>query len=246
MKAVILGATSGIGRSLARRLAEEGARLFLLGRDLEELSKSAKDLEVRSRDAYRVGFAGCDLEAPEGFEAALSQAEEALDGFDTVILTAGTFAPQEQLSHDPDLAQRLMTVNFTNSVAFCECARKRLLAHGGGTLVALSSVAGERGRKPVAIYGASKAGLSAYLEALDHTFHGAGLRVLDVRPGFVRTRMTADLSPPPFAGEPDRVAADIYRALERDIAVLHTPRVWGGIMGVVRRLPRAVMRRASF
>ncbi|MCB9587251.1 MAG: SDR family NAD(P)-dependent oxidoreductase [Polyangiaceae bacterium] len=246
MKAVILGATSGIGRSLARRLAESGSWVFLLGRDSEELAKSASDLEARHPNGLRVGFAACDLEAPDGFDEALNQAEGTMGGFDTVILTAAMFAPQEELAANSELAQRLMTVNFTNSVAFCECARKRLLAHGGGTLVVLSSVAGERGRKPVAIYGASKAGLSAYLEALDHTFHTSGLRVLDVRPGFVRTRMTADLTPPPFAGDPDGVAKDIQRALEGDTAVLHTPRIWGGIMGVVRRLPRAAMRRANF
>lgn len=248
MKAVILGATSGIGRSVARCLAENSAAIHLLGRDLHELGRSARDLEARSPGGATrpVGVTRCDLEQPETFEAALQSADEALDGFDTVVLTAGAFAPQGELAEDTSLATRLMTMNFTNSVVFCESARKRLLARGGGRLVALSSVAGDRGRKPVAIYGASKAGLSAYLEALDHTYYGAGLRVLDVKPGFVRTRMTADLSPPPFAGDPDRVARDIVRAMQRDTPVLYTPRIWGGIMGVIRRVPRVAMRRVNF
>lgn len=248
MKVVILGATSGIGRSVSRCLAENDALIHLLGRDVHDLERSARDLEVRSPRGpkRRVGVTRCDLEQPETFEAALQSADEALEGFDTVVLTAGAFAPQDELAEDACLAARLMTLNFTNSVVFCESARKRMLARGGGRLVVLSSVAGDRGRKPVAIYGASKAGLSAYLEALDHTYYSAGLRVLDVRPGFVRTRMTAGLTPPPFAGDPDRVARDIVRAIQSDVPILYTPRIWAGIMGVIRHVPRAAMRRLDF
>ena len=86
---------------------------------------------------------------------------------------------------------------------FCEEARRRLLARGGGTLCVFSSVAGERGRKPVVLYGAAKAGLTRYLEGLDHKFRAQGLRTICVKPGFVRTGMTEGLKTPPFAGEPD-------------------------------------------
>ena len=144
------------------------------------------------------------------------------------------------------LTRRLVTVNFANTVVFCEHARQRLLARGGGRLTVLSSVAGDRGRKPVAIYGSSKAGLSHYLESLDHKFHGAGLSVLCVKPGFVRTAMTTGLKPPPFAGEPARVAADIVRAMDGRRAVLYTPRIWALVMMVIRALPRFVMRKIGF
>src|SRR5207253_2265637 len=128
-----------------------------------------------------------------------------LGGFDTVVVTAARFATQDELENDPALLARLLTADFTNTILFCEAVRKRLLARGGGTLCVFSSVAGERGRKPVALYGAAKAGLSRYLEALDHKHHSAGLCVITVKPGFVKTSMTAGLRPPPFAGEPDEV-----------------------------------------
>ncbi len=209
MKAVVLGGTRGMGRALARRLAERGDSLFLLGRDADALARSAADLRARHPERLEPGRAVCDLERPEGFAAALDAADQALGGFDTVVVTAAMFATQEALEADPELARRLVTVNFANTVVFCEEARRRLLARGGGgTLVVFCSVAGDRGRKPVAIYGASKAGLSAYLEALDHKFRAAGLQVTCVKPGFVKTGMTAGLKPPPFAGEPDQVAAD--------------------------------------
>ena len=139
-----------------------------------------------------------------------------------------------------------MTVNYAHTVAFCEHARKRLLARGGGSLVVFSSVAGDRGRKPVAIYGSSKAGLSTYLEALDHKYHDQGLSVVCVKPGFVKTAMTAGLKPPPFAGEPDAVARAVLRAIEARQPVVYAPAVWGQIMLVIRALPRFVMRRIGF
>jgi short-subunit dehydrogenase len=246
MKAVVLGGTKGMGRAVARRLAERGDAVFLLGRDASDLERSAADLRERHPQRAAVGWAVCDLEHPEGFAAALDAAAAALGGFDTVVVTAGMFATQEALEADTDLARRLITVNHANTVAFCELARKRLLARGGGRLVAFSSVAGDRGRKPVAIYGASKAGLAAYLEALDHRYHAAGLDVLCVKPGFVRTAMTAGLRPPPFAGEPDQVAKDVVRAMDRRRPVVYTPRIWGLVMLVIRLLPRSVMRRIGF
>jgi short-subunit dehydrogenase len=109
-----------------------------------------------------------------------------------------------------------------------------------------SSVAGDRGRKPVAIYGSAKAGLSTYLEALDHKFRAAGLFVLCVKPGFVKTAMTAGLKPPPFAGEPADVAADVIRAMDRRRAIVYTPGIWALVMLVIRWLPRVVMRKLAF
>jgi short-subunit dehydrogenase len=121
-----------------------------------------------------------------------------------------------------------------------------MLSRGGGRLAVFSSVAGDRGRKPVIIYGSSKAGLSAYLEGLDHKFHAAGLSVLCVKPGFVKTGMTAGLKPPPFAGEPEQVARDVVRALDRKKPVLYTPAPWALVMWVIRMLPRFIMRKIGF
>lgn len=246
MKAVVLGGTSGIGREIARRLAERGDDVFLLGRTDADLERSAADLTARQPKHAGVSYALCDLERPEQFASALDAADAALGGFDAVIVTAAMFATQEALEADVELARRLSTVNFANTVAFCEHARKRLLARGGGRLAVVSSVAGERGRKPVAIYGAGKAGLSHYLESLDHKFHAEGLSVLCVKPGFVKTAMTAGLRPPPFAGEPESVAADVVDAMDRRKPVVYTPRIWALVMFVIRALPRFVMRKIGF
>jgi NAD(P)-dependent dehydrogenase (short-subunit alcohol dehydrogenase family) len=244
MKVAVLGATKGMGRALARRMAQRGDSVVLLGRDQGDLERSARDLEVRG--GARVGTALCDLERPETFAPAIASAEAALGGLDTVVVTAGLFATQERLEADPELARRLLLVNFTNTVAFCEEARRRLLARGGGTLCVFSSVAGERGRKPVVLYGAAKAGLTRYLEGLDHRFRAAGLRTVCVKPGFVRTSMTDGLPAPPFAGEPEGVARRVLRAIDDGTPVVYAPAAWRGIMLVIRLLPRFVMRRVGF
>ncbi|MCP3964565.1 MAG: SDR family NAD(P)-dependent oxidoreductase [bacterium] len=245
MKVAFLGATRGMGRALARRMAERGDALFLLGRQAEELERSARDLEVRAGQG-EVGTALCDLEQPETFGPALTAAEGALGGVDAVVVTAGMFASQEELEAEPARALRLLEINFSRTVAFCEEARRRLLRRGGGRLCVFSSVAGDRGRKPVAIYGASKAGLSRYLEALDHRFRDQGLITVCVKPGFVKTSMTAGLDPPPFAGEPDAVAKTVLRAIDRGRPVVYAPPIWRWIMLVIRLMPRFVMRRVGF
>ncbi len=235
-----------MGRAIAQRLVARGDSVFLLGVGEEELSRSAADLKARHPQSLDAGHAALDLEQPAGFAAALDAADTALGGFDTVVVTAAMFASQEALEADPELTRRLVTVNYANTLVFCEHARKRLLERGGGRLTVFSSVAGDRGRKPVAIYGSSKAGLSVYLEALDHKFHAAGLSVLCVKPGFVKTGMTAGLKPPPFAGEPDRVAKEVVRAMDKRKPVLYTPGMWALVMLVIRWLPRFVMRKINF
>jgi decaprenylphospho-beta-D-erythro-pentofuranosid-2-ulose 2-reductase len=234
-----------MGRALARALAARGDRLFLLGRDLADLEKSAHDLELRGA-ASAVGTAVCDLERPETFAPALAAAEAALGSLDVVVVTAGLFATQDRLEADPELARRVLLVDFTNTVSFCEEARRRLLARGGGTLCVFSSVAGERGRKPVVLYGAAKAGLTRYLEGLDHRFRGQGLRTVCVKPGFVRTSMTDGLPAPPFAGEPEGVARRVLRAIDAGTPVVYVPGAWRWVMAVIRVLPRFVMRRVGF
>ena len=178
MKVVVLGGTSGMGRALSRRLAERGDEVFLLGNEPAELASSAADLKARKPSGGDVGFAVCDLEKPEGFAAALDAADAGLGQFDAVIVTAGMFATQDVLEADIELTRRLVTVNYAHTLVFCEHVRARLLERGGGWLTVFSSVAGDRGRKPVAIYGSSKGGLSIYLEALDHKYKAAGLHVL--------------------------------------------------------------------
>lgn len=246
MKVVVLGGASGMGRSVARQLVARGDSVFLLGIGEDDLRASAADLATRARSGAQTGWAVCDLERPETFAPALDEADRALGHFDAVVVTAALFATQDQLEADVELTRRLVVVDYAHTVVFCEHVRARLLARGGGRLVVFSSVAGDRGRKPVILYGSAKAGISAYLEGLDHKFHAQGLHVTCVKPGFVKTGMTAGLKPPPFAGEPDAVATLVLRGMDRGAPVVYAPPIWALVMLVIRWLPRFVMRKIGF
>jgi short-subunit dehydrogenase len=242
---VVLGASKGIGRAIARRLAERGDRVFLLGRHADDLARSASDLDIRRGQSAVAGTAMCDLESPDTFAPALAAARQALGDLDAVVVTAGEFGTQAALEADLERTRHLLHANFTGTVLFCEHARALLLPRGG-TLCVLSSVAGDRGRKPVILYGATKAGLSHYLEGLDHKYRAAGLKVVCVKPGFVKTGMTAGLKPPPFATTPETVAKIAVRAIDRGTPVVYATGIWRWVMLAIRMLPRAVMRKIEF
>ena len=246
MNCIVLGATKGMGRALSRALVVRGDTVCLLGRNQEELQKTARDLQVRGDLEQEPQTVLCDLEDRETFSKALDVAVMALGEVDLVVVTAGIFATQDALDNDALLAQQLMQVDFVQTIEFCEQAKERLLRNGGGTLCVFSSVAGDRGRAPSRVYGAAKACLSTYLEALDHRYHQEGLRVLCVKPGFIRTSMTAGLTPPPFSGDADGVAKRVIAAIDGQKPVVYAPAIWRWVMLVIRFLPRFFMRRSRF
>lgn len=245
MKVVVMGGTTGIGRAIARKLAARGEQLFLVGVPAGELSASAVDLQERGA-AGDVGHAVLDLLDVDSIAPALDAADAALDGFDTVVVTAGMFKTQDEAANDLAFTRKMLLVNYAHLVIFCEHVKRRLLARGGGTLCVFSSVAGDRGRKPVGLYGSSKAGLTHYLESLDHRHRAEGLVTVTVKPGFVKTSMTEGLKPPPFAGTAEQVARDAVRAIDRKRPLVYTPWPWAFVMLVIRALPRFVMRRVGF
>ena len=241
----MVGATRGMGRALARLMAERGDALCLLGRDADELETSARDLLARGARGP-VTTARLDLAEATTFATALDAADRLVGGFDTVVLTAGDFAPQDALKRAPVRLEQLLDLNFTAAAVLCQQAAERLAGRGGGTICAFSSVAGDRARRSNYLYGASKAGLSAFLEGLHLAYADRGVRVVCVRPGFVKTAMTAGLPVPSFAGEPDGVARVVLRAIDRGTPVVYAPPIWRWIMLAIRLLPRAVMRRVRF
>ncbi|WP_250523076.1 MULTISPECIES: SDR family NAD(P)-dependent oxidoreductase, partial [unclassified Caballeronia] len=122
----------------------------------------------------------------------------------------------------------------------------RLEAQRHGTLAVISSVAGDRGRPSNYLYGSAKAALQAFLEGLRARLFKVGVHVVDIKPGFVATPMTAGLPlPGPLVATPEKVAKDIVRGIDRKKDVLYTPWFWWGIMLIIRNVPRFVFKRAS-
>lgn len=234
-----------MGRAVARLLAERGNALFLLGRHEPDLAASARDLEVRGAPSP-VQTARLDLAEPAGFASALDAADRALGGFDTLIVSGGLLGRQKQLTRDFRELERVLQVNFTGTVVLCQMAAERLAERRGGTICVFSSVAGDRARRSNYLYGASKAGLSAFLDGLGQAYADRGVRVVCVKPGFVKTEMTAGVPAPPFAGEPDAVARTVVAAIDAGRPVVYAPAIWRVIMLIIRALPRAIIRRLRF
>ena len=245
----IFGATSAIAERVARLYAQDGARLFLVGRDGERLEAIAADLGVRG--ATEVATFAADLNDEASLAAALG-AYDAAGGADVALIAFGTLGDQAASEADRAHARRELLTNFVSPVCLLTELANRFeargrggrVAGGGGVIAVITSVAGVRGRRSNYVYGAAKAGLSAFLEGLRHRLHGRGVAVLDVRPGFVDTPMTAHLPKGgPLWASPERVAADIHAAIAKRRAVLYTPWFWRWIMAVIRLLPRPLFHR---
>ena len=243
-RAAIFGATSGIAAAVARHLAARGASLVLVGRDADAIGAAARDLKVRG--AVAVAEIIGDFSALETLGEMAEQAWNALSGIDLALIAYGSLPDQASLEAEPGGIAPMLALNFVSPTVLALELARRFEAQRGGTLAIITSVAGDRGRKSNYLYGAAKGGLQRLIEGLRHRLYASGVQVLDIRPGFVATRMTEHL---PQGGllwaQPDRVAADILRAVERRRAVLYTPWFWHIILFIVRGLPRAVFHRTS-
>jgi decaprenylphospho-beta-D-erythro-pentofuranosid-2-ulose 2-reductase len=240
----IFGATSDIAASLARRYAAERAGLLLVGRDVSELTLIAADLTVRGAakvDVLEADFA--DLSTLPGLADA---AWRRFGRLDIAVLAYGTLPDQFAAESAPMLAEAALRINFTSPVVLLSALAPRFEAQKSGVIAAISSVAGDRGRRSNYLYGAAKGGLQRYLEGLRHRLHKPGVSVLDVRPGFVATKMTAHLDQKgPLWTTPDKVADDIVAGIRARRAVVYTPWFWRGIMTVICAVPRALFHRTS-
>jgi decaprenylphospho-beta-D-erythro-pentofuranosid-2-ulose 2-reductase len=241
---VVVGANSGIARALCHRLAARGCRLILAGRNRDELQVVAADLLIRHGQA--AVLEPFDAGALDDLPAFLARCIRHFDAGPASVVLCHGYLPL--LARDqPDLAQarRTIDVNFTSTVLLLEGFAHELERRGTGSIAAISSVAGDRGRQSNYLYGAAKGGLTIYLQGLRNRLHHAGVHVLTVKPGFVDTAMTAGTINPrsPLLATPERVAYDIDQALLKRKDVLYTPWFWWGIMTLIRALPEAVFKR---
>lgn len=241
---VVFGGTSEIALAVVRRLTRRRCRRVVLAvRDTAAGEAAAKELSVGEIDAAVTYF---DAEAFDAHGDAVTQAFAAAAGdVDVVIVAFGRLGRHLEPEVDVDAAVALAHVNYVGAVSILLRVAAELRRQGHGTIVVLSSVAGVRVRAANFVYGASKAGLDAFAQGLGDRLDGSGVDVLIVRPGFVRTKMTAGLPAAPFAVGPDEVAATIDAALRRRRTVAWAPPALRSVFVVLRVLPRRWWRRLS-
>ncbi|WP_406439730.1 decaprenylphospho-beta-D-erythro-pentofuranosid-2-ulose 2-reductase [Streptomyces sp. NBC_00631] len=237
---LVLGGTSEIALATARRLVARRTRtVWLAGRPSPALDQAAEQLRALGPDVHTVPFDALD---PESHETALGKVFANGD-VDLVLLAFGILGDQATDEREPVNAVRVAQTNYTGAVSAGLVSARALQTQGHGSLVVLSSVAGERARRSNFIYGSSKAGLDAFTQGLGDALHGTGVHVMVVRPGFVRTKMTRGLEEAPLATTPEAVATAIEVGLRRRSEVVWVPGALRVVMSALRHAPRGLFRR---
>lgn len=240
---IVVGASSGIGLALARRLAIAGRKVAMLARREKELrTMAALTNDALGREAAfpYVHDAG-DIDAVEGL---LARIEQELGTVDEVHFVAGVMPEIGKDEFDLGKDRLQVQVNMLGCIAWGNAAARRFQERRSGCIVGISSVAQDRGRTGRPVYNASKAGMDTYLEALRNRLWRHGVRVTTIRPGFVETPMTAGLQLK-GAISADKAAELILRARDKEKAIVYVPGKWRLIMFVIRAIPSFVFRKLS-
>jgi decaprenylphospho-beta-D-erythro-pentofuranosid-2-ulose 2-reductase len=237
---LVLGGSSDIGRACGLRFAAAGWRVLLAGRDLRALRREADDIGART-DAT-VSIHALDILEPGSFEAFA----DGLPGLpDAVLCVIGFLGTQRLAETDIGHASSVIRSNFEGPALILSVFAERLAVRGTGTIIGVSSVAGERGRATNYVYGAGKSGFTTFLSGLRNRFGKTEIRVITILPGFVRTRMTKGMAlPSVLTAEAKQVAEAIFRAVvEKPRDVVYVKSVWRVIMVAIKALPEAIFRK---
>ncbi|MFJ6404234.1 decaprenylphospho-beta-D-erythro-pentofuranosid-2-ulose 2-reductase [Streptomyces hydrogenans] len=234
---LLLGGTSAIGLATARRLIARRTRtVWLAGRPSPELAAAAESLRALGAEVRVVPFDALDTDAhAERLGRVFAEGD-----VDLVLLAFGVLGDQTRDESDPAAAVRVAQTNYTGAVSAALVCAGALQAQGHGSLVVLSSVAGERGRRADFIYGSSKAGLDVFAQGLGDALHGTGVHVMVVRPGAVRTAGRPDA---PLSTTPEAVAGAIELGLRRRSETVWVPGPLRLVASALRHVPRPLHRR---
>lgn len=242
---LVLGGGSEIANVTVQRMVREGhtSRVLLAARRPDELTDAVATLErAGATSVETVAFDALD---PAAHVATIDELFAGDDDIDVVILAFGVLGDQDAFEADPVAAAEAVSVNYAGAVSAGLAVTRAMRTQGHGTLVVLSSVAGERARRSNFVYGSSKAGLDAFAQGLGDSLVGTGVDVMIVRPGFVHTKMTEGREPAPLSTTPEAVADAIIDGLTRRRRIVWVPGALRWVFSGMRHLPTPVWRRVS-
>ncbi|MCC6636744.1 MAG: SDR family oxidoreductase [Ignavibacteriaceae bacterium] len=233
---LIIGAGSDVAKALAVEFAKEGFNLQLAGRNVEDIGKTAADLQIR----YGIKVETLYLDVLK-FETHPDFFNNLNPKPEVVVAAAGLLGDQKVTERDQSATLRVINTNFTGIVSLLNEFANYFENQGSGSIIGISSVAGDRGRMKNYIYGAAKAGFTAYLSGLRQRLSRKGVEVLSVQPGFINTKMLQGVeTPKPLTAEPEQVAKMIYNGFRSKKHVIYTPGYWRVIMFIVRSIPERI------
>ncbi|MCZ7484088.1 MULTISPECIES: SDR family oxidoreductase [Rhizobium/Agrobacterium group] len=230
---LIIGARSDIGNAVAHTFAAGGYAIQLAARNAEGLNIEKSDIELRyGIEVTLHEFDALSIETHEEFLSNLPRLPE------IAISTIGLMGRQEESERDPIAASQVMRSNYEGPASILALLANRFEQRASGTLVGISSVAGERGRATNYVYGSAKAAFTAFLSGLRNRLAKRGVHVVTVLPGFVATKMTEGMDlPAALTADPKEVAVAIERAVLRKRNIVYVRPVWQLIMLIIRNIP---------
>lgn len=240
---LVYGATSAIAEEAIRCFAADGDRLFLVARDPAKLKVVVGDAEARG--ASLVVSCVADFDELEEHESLFQRAQAGLGDLDIVLVAHGELGRQEDAARDFHEAEHIFRGNLLSAISLLTPVANAFEARGRGTIVVITSVAGDRGRQSNYVYGAAKGALTIYLQGLRQRLHARGVRVVTVKPGIVRSPMTAHLPPSALSSSAKDVGRGVYRAALSGPDEVYLPGWWRVVMGVIKSLPEPVFKRLS-
>lgn len=238
---LILGGGSDIGRAVAHRFAERGHPIQLAARRIEELEPDRSDIELRHGVEVTLHtFDALDVASHEPFVRQLAVLPE------IVVCAVGVLGEQTRGEADVEEAILVMRTNYEGPASILAVLANRFVQRGSGTIVGISSVAGDRGRASNYIYGSAKAGFTAFLSGLRNRLAKEGVHVVTVLPGFVATKMTHGLDlPGRLTAQPQDVAVAVERAVRKRRDIVYVKSIWAVIMLIIRNIPEFLFKRSA-
>ena len=240
-KILIIGATSAIAEATARLWAAQGHRLYLLGRDTERLTVIAADLKVRGAESAQ--YALLDVNKFAQHAAVLEVTAMALSGIDIVLIAHGTLGNQDACEQDFAATLQELNTNAISVISLLTHLANRFEAQQHGSIVVISSVAGDRGRQSNYVYGAAKGTVTIFLQGLRQRLHKSGVQVLTIKPGFVDTPMTTEFKKNLLWAKPESIARSICSGVAKRRNVVYAPWVWVLVITLIKLVPERIFRK---
>ena len=243
-KILVFGANSAIAQQALREFVRRGASVYCVGRNPDKLNAVVADLRVRAGAGQTVAGCAADLLDTAGHPSLFAAAQAALGEIDTVLVAHGTLPDQAQCEASVARTLAAIAENGTSVVSLLTLAANELAARGSGTIAAISSVAGDRGRQSNYVYGASKSLVTTFMQGLRNRLASRGVRVVTIKPGFIDTPMTAALPKNgPLWTSAERAGRAVAEAMERGRDVVYVPGYWFWIMTILRHVPERIFKR---
>ena len=238
---VIIGATSAIAEATLRLYAQQGHNLFLAARNAESLPILAED--ARLRGANEVYEYIIDLGDHSKHAELVAYIYSKMPQVDIVLMAHGTLPNQAECQINTELTMHEININALSSISLLSLFANKFEEQKSGTLAVITSVAGDRGRQSNYVYGSAKKMLSTFLQGLRNRLYESGVNVLDIKPGFVDTPMTAEFDKSPLWAQPEDIAKSIIKAINKKRQTLYAPWFWWGIMLIIRSIPETIFKR---